>query len=258
MTNSEKLKQSRIFGLYVSLDSLLDTRFAILTKMLGPKIVNIPHDVYVNRIREEFPGVDKAEFARLYASRDSSIVKKSVVTNVLKIIKDFSSKAELEISKGARVDSAIVNINIWPYDLNRAECDAIVAAVKHYIEGPAEVSVINLSPDQLSASFCKQTYSSMVMYDFNEWMDAQFNPVKLLGPVNTVVSHYNLMRVHAEVAMPNVDLLVPSLLRGAEISDEKIAEEVKAGMHPFRGLEIDAQALIRLRVIDTKHFCVHD
>lgn len=162
-------------GIYIDLDTLLDTRFTILTYI----DLNLAHSVltddsYYSRTYDEFGYVNNAVFKRCYNGRNKEILSNSLPTDIYKLL---SSEASLLINKRLDVeliDTIELDVNTYPYRLNEQEKKDLVRSIVQYtLIGSLSVDFIYKNPMEITLSNVYSKYDSVFMYDGLKWLDYQ-------------------------------------------------------------------------------------
>lgn len=225
-------------SILVSLDSILDTRLGTLS-LIDSAIVEkiLLSGTYHTRDEDVFEGIDKEAYKKLYNERDIDTLANSVLTNIPELIRHLIKvMADQAISRPLYEGSEVI-VNVYPYKLSADEQEDIRKAISIHILDIAPVSIVSYSPKDLTPPHCKNTYAMMIMYDYEEWLNAHaeaFNDVQL----------------------PDVALFVPAIYFANKPSDEELKKVTKETMHPLQALETLAKVLVGLNLIDVKHFSI--
>lgn len=160
-------------AMLVELDCIFDTRLGTLAKFGLDVYRDVQLKGYYNRVSDHFPGVDDAEFKKLYRERDAVTLSMSGITHVVSIVRDFVSRvhnlsATSPIKKIPRVD-----INLHPYNPPQSTLDLIEKALRVLIKDRFDLGYVKYSPEDLHYDLIKHTYDHAVMYNIGLWISAQ-------------------------------------------------------------------------------------
>ena len=134
-------KSKKLDSILVSLDCLLDTRLATVSK-INLDIANklLDGDDYHTRDQDVFVGIDKEYFKEVYKNRDIETLKKSSLTNIVPLLRHLVSKLKEQSIVRPFHDGGNIVVNMYPYKLTIDEQDEICAAIAVWMQGLAPVS----------------------------------------------------------------------------------------------------------------------
>lgn len=222
----------------MSLDALLDTRLGTLDRIdnaIAEQV--IASGTYQTRQNDVFEGVDKAVFDQAYHDRDVETLKRSIVTDAIQFLRQLVAALTEQAIVRPYHDGAKIVVNIYPYTLSQEEQEELGRAVTAWMQDMAPVEIVSIPTKDLTPTHCKATYSLMMVYEHEEWMN-----------------------FHAEAfqhtRLPEVTMYVPALYFVHTPSAEELEKTVKEAAHPMRALEMLASPLIDLKFIDVKFFSI--
>jgi len=166
-------------GIYLDLDTLLDTRFSLLTKINKDFInlyFNLDKTYYDERLMDEFSYINYKLFNKIYKSRNRTLLKHSYITNIVNIL-----VAELDLLIGKKIDSGInpktkITLNVYPYKIDNEESDKIKNNFSKYIQSEfVTIETIYMPPTELTLSYVDNNFNIMFMYSGIEWLDYQLS-----------------------------------------------------------------------------------
>lgn len=230
--------QKRLQSIYVPLDVLLDTRLGTLARIDDAAAAKvIESGTYQTRQNDVFEGFDKAVFDQMYKDRDVETLKKSIVTDAIQFLRQLVAALTEQAIVRPFHEGAKIVVNYYPYTLSQEEIEQLGRAVSAWMQGMAPVELVSISTKDLTPRHCKDTYSLMMVYEHEEWMN-----------------------LHAEAfvhtRLPEVTMYVPALYFVHTPSAEELEKTVKEAAHPMRALELLASPIIDLKVIDVKFFSI--
>lgn len=164
--------KDNVHDIYVTLDSLMDTRLAVLGQLsstLAERLLTSGD--YLKREHNCFsvydPTFDDAAFERTYKARDVETLKQAMTTEIVPMLMDMVMR--YRVGKDIPGDEMQIKLtlNIWPYRLN----DEASKTFANMLKGSTycdEVKVINTD-----IAFCDgdnlAKYDTIIMDDFDAW-----------------------------------------------------------------------------------------
>ncbi len=159
-------------GLLVDLDSLFDTRLAILD-LLDPLLgAHALQNGYLDREDNNFAYCPLALFNELYAKRDNEVLGRSMMTQVKTVVIDFIKDANTKYKTSKTQAYPSVYINVWPYQISQDAAGELLAPFHKAVDGKVHIHLINMAPADITPAICKERFSHIIMYDFMTWLMA--------------------------------------------------------------------------------------
>lgn len=220
---------------YVALDVLLDTRFGCLVTHYGEKTLDMTKDYFV-REYERFGDLRSKDFIALYKKRDKKVLQNSVVTNFIHILSDFIKDAEYKNSYSPEITIPRIVVNVFPYNLNEVELQAIREAIIFRLETNIDVELVNIDTKKLTPQVVEKSYQLMAMYDYHTWLEQQ----TLLGNVE-------------KYPIRNVTLYVPKTYFDDTLNPDDF-KKLRKGRTVFDTIEVMTSMFINLQLIDIGYF----
>lgn len=238
-SNSERSKRSGDpAGIYVDIDSLLDTRLGTLAIMKEDYALEALKKNYFIREIDEFPNVPHEVFKKAYAKRDVETLMASTFTNVFTLINAFI-KGNFEAAvTNANVSPVLITVNVHPYDLTEEEMVAISQAVSHRVKGMADVNVVNFHDAYLTPAYCRENFAIMIRYEYEPWIK-----------VHVESKAFETQR------MPGVSVVGPAIYQKIP-TEEEMAELKEKNIHPFTAAETAMAFFFGLKLVDVETFCI--
>jgi len=225
----DKIKNS----IYIDLDSLLDTRFSLLTEM-SPKIAGevLLNKQYFNRLRDSFPPIPEIVFKTFYKYRDNSLLKTAIRTHITDVLFSEVCYVELnpQIKEGVKVANIV--INTYPYRLTKKEIDDIKKSIR-FTMGNIDFNIKDtyFNPYNVSLTDFKEFYS-IIMYDGLNWLKYRIATNEFFN--------FN---------MPSTRLYIPAFLEKIEKNKniEDIFKDMKRSMEYFIDLQFTPVKMFSLK-----------
>jgi hypothetical protein len=179
-------------GLLVDLDSLFDTRLAILD-MLDPLLAaHALQNGYLDREDNNFEHCPLELFEQVYAKRNEEILGNSRMTQIKNIVIEFIKEANKQYKTSKTQAYPSVYINVWPYKISADASGELLAPFHKAVDGKVNIHLINMPPEDITPEVCKERFSHMIMYDYMTWLLKQgqsgalqrnpMNEVTLIAP----------------------------------------------------------------------------
>ena len=156
---------------FAELDAILDTRMGTILRIDPNATERVIKAGYLTRDRDLFPGIDKAKFQELYKERNKKTLQASVVTPILSYAKDFCKQTYEGNIKTPFLKEPKVIINLYPYQLDEAEKELLMKAIKIKTGKFSKVEFVSMSNDEITPNYLKRHTSIIVLYDPFEWLE---------------------------------------------------------------------------------------
>lgn len=176
------MRQNLNHRVYVDMDSILDTRLALVNKM-NPNLATmlIKSKRYFSRTSDNFSNIIKAidqkKYNELWDKRKWDDIKKAVYqTGVVEHLTDLSGAIiEDSVRQPFRQGTAIT-LNTWPYSIDAEGKDYL----KKFLElaTAAEVNIVHIPIDFQTPEYFKSNYEYLFMYDFHKWLEIHIEGLK--------------------------------------------------------------------------------
>lgn len=228
-----------IQNIYIDLDAILDTRLGTLSKYDQELAIRVlMSGNYHNRKEDVFEDISKEEFRELYSKRDKEILATSALTNISKVLKELISDIIKQSIATPYQSGVKVTINVFPYKLDDIEKEEISIAMEAIASGVAIIEIINVSPEELTPAYCKQSFSVMIKYDYEDWMNIQ-------------------TKAFETKRLSDIVLFAPGIFFGQIPTENEIENFAKDAFHPLRAIEILASGIIGMRLLDVEFFSIY-
>lgn len=235
------MDQSAVAVVYAELDALLDTRLGTLARM-GDHVAEavLLSESYHKRDCDVFAGVDMQVYRDLYSKRDVETLKFSRATKAVFLLNSLVRYLKEQATVRPYHESAKVVINTFPYVLSVEEEAELGKVIVTWISGLAPVELVHMRPQELSPLYVRQqSYSSLLMYEYDPWMSLHFGPTtKQATPIQ------------------DVSIFAPAIFFADKPSDKELQQVIKRAAHPLQAVEILGRSLVGLNLIDVEYFSI--
>lgn len=169
---------SRRFDVYVELDTLLDTRLAAISAISPQAGVDTMLDPrYYKRVKDDFTdicGIGAEAFAKVYANRDGEMLTKSWMTQMPAMLGQMMAKFEQDQRDTPIMEDVELVLNTWPYEMDDIVADHLTLALMEHAGVETLVRRIHVAPKDLVPAMCKQRFSGMIVYNFRQMLEANW------------------------------------------------------------------------------------
>lgn len=219
------MSADKLTKLYISLDSLLDTRLGTLTVLNAQFAFDVStSEAYYLREEDLFAtptqgALKKETFAKVAKAKQALILRNSLSTRILEFVDQLMHTLFYQALNTPYHSGVAIDVNTYPYVLSDEEQVAMLESLVLKLKGRYTINLIHKSNEELHVDTVRETYRAMVMYHYHEWLnmyDAQIKKKSLKD---------------------NTGLFVPRLYQGHVPSDEELVEFAKHRTDPFSFLQ---------------------
>jgi hypothetical protein len=175
-------------GIYVDLDSLMDTRLSTLSsidKQLAYELLS--NGSYIDRLYDEFGYINHHLFKEFYDRRNKITLLRSFPTKIVELIATELILMESKQIEANEIPLLTLTVNTYPYTLTDKEMKSFTHALKlHTLNKKLQVAYINIPPTSLTLDFISIHFSVVIMYDYSRWIDYHLS-IKSGNAVDTIL-----------------------------------------------------------------------
>lgn len=223
--------------IYVDIRALMDARIGTLATMGEHHAVNALKNGYFRRLIDDFEGVDKEAYQKLYFSDDMNVLKHSVVTNVKYLMRRFVKDALMHTIQNRTHEPLVFEINTYPYKFTEEEIRMLIMCVRFVTYSTSAVRIVSLSDEDLTPDFCNANYEVMIRYDWMSWLEKH-------------KKFYEVSRT------PDMVIIAPELWRDVAPTEQDVIDNEMDRRNPFRETEKLFASLFRLKLYPVSLFCM--
>lgn len=224
-------------GIYVDMDSLFDTRFAVLEQIDPVLALHNLKNGWNNRAQDVFEGIEKKLFDELYETRDNSVLAIAPATQVIDAVRTWTVKALQTIAGSPNGDRVVIFANVFPYQITREHAREIGRSISKLVGDTVEVKMINVDISRICTQTAKRYFSAMFMYDWDEWLEK-----------NTLSGSFERQRI------PDVSLYAPRLFKKGILTEEIARQSPNPSISVFDHFEMVAGPQVGIEFIDPAFF----
>lgn len=234
---------SEFLYLLVELDALLDTRLGTIHRIDPDRATQtLRNEDYYFRLKDDFTdicGIGQEEFAAAYAQRDLETIQNSVICPAAVTLKDIVIGLEVDHSDHPLAKKPVVDLNIWPYELDADTIRYLRAAVSSYAGVETLVNAVSMAPKDVTPALIRSKYSAVFMYDFWHWLQTHMPELE-------------------KIQVPRVSFFTPSLFTGSLPTPEEMVEMGLPGeLDPLRAVEMSLSPYLGLDIMPTFMYCIY-
>jgi len=171
-------------NIYVSLDSILDTRLGTLLKINQDFAFNVSSkEDYYNRVVDEFSddkfgALDKDLYSKVYNMYSDEIIKMSMKTKMYVFLFELCNRLVMESIDGPSFFGSEIHINIHPFSLTDREISAIAKALHVCLSNQFTVKAINIPIEDFTCEVAVSNYCALFMYNYGDWLNKHDESLK--------------------------------------------------------------------------------
>lgn len=216
----------------IELDALFDTRISVLAKMGDDTLAAAIKENYHNRLIDFFKDIDNDLFRQLYDHRDKAILKDTIVTPMIVMLKEYCEKTLEQLISSPFHYKPKIMLNIFPYELLDEEIEVLIIAIANMTNKLADIQVVNMSYEDMTPMFFKEHISLVIMYEYYKWLE-----------IHSEKGNFS------KRACPEVTMFAPAIY--FKSPDKK---QIKPDTNPFKAMETLAAPFIGLKLLPIESF----
>lgn len=157
---------------YLTLDSIFDTRMGVLDKLFKDTKEKYYDGVYNNRITDNFKYINRKLFDKLYSLRDNDIIRNFVrPTPCMDFINDLII-TNLEYLSGRPENLDVsVTINLYPYTFDKNNIMTFARVIKSQLLQKVKLNIV--TDPELTVDKVRNNFDFLVMYDGIKWINRE-------------------------------------------------------------------------------------
>lgn len=163
------LENNTKLGIYINLDSLIDTRLSVL-HYHSPKIfkqVVKSIDKYQSRLKDEFDYLDTELFKEMYKKRNSEMIKEPIPTFIPEFIKSYVLTCLQEKSG----EIVTMYLNVYPYKFTDEEKELLKKSIFVIYNKLIDVEILDKPDNDITVKFIHENIALMIMYNGINWLE---------------------------------------------------------------------------------------
>lgn len=187
MASSDK---KEILNIYVDMDSLFDTRLALLY-YLDRHVAEeeASSGRYYSRVIDEFQYIPYVMFKTLYRDRNKSLLNLAAPTNILTLVKDYYLELATNASLIDNQERIVIYVNTHRYDLNITEQIIFEESMQKFI-GNVDIKLIDMPDIDITPTWINQNVAIMFMYNGMDWLELHTSTLELISrPLPDIILH---------------------------------------------------------------------
>lgn len=244
MSQDKDTTFQKLAKVYVSLDSLMDTRAAVLTVLNTEFAYKVTSsDLYHLRDEDVFGCADmgtlnKELYQKIERTRRRDLLPNAMRTRMFEFLEQLMTKLFLDALHTPYHSSVAIDVNYYPFELNEDEQLLMVASIGESLKGLYTVNLINKSPAELDIDYVRENYRAMIMYQYHDWMNHWDKEIKTKP-------------------LKDLTIFTPRLHHIRAITEEEIKEAgfEKFNLDPFTLLQLLLKTTVLIQHLPIALFC---
>jgi hypothetical protein len=169
---------------YLSADALFDLRQGTLAYIdLDYSIDVTTKPSYYNREEDLFESttmgkLDKELYNRIRSERQDNIVRLSMTTAIFEFLLSLCAEYKKQAILTPFLSDIEIEVNLYPFVFSDNEKDEILKCILEKTSSSFNVTLVNLSPDDMSVEYVRNNYVAMIMYEYAEWYNAHVEAIQ--------------------------------------------------------------------------------
>lgn len=191
--------------IYVDIESLLDIRQAVISKLIDPvKLAEfVVSEEYSFRTTDIFKNVDMVEYDKIYSNLTVDLLQRSTITYIVNTIKTKLMNLQKRNAYYGESKPPEVLLNVYPFDLTKSQADALQNLFFLKLGSCSIVTLINKPVEEITPYFIKSLdINTCYIYRGNIWIEKHtdsLNTVKLPDTLLYFPSVYKLQDADDEI-----------------------------------------------------------
>lgn len=217
-------------GTYIDLDSMFDTRLALLYSMNRDIAQKCFMDKsYFKRKKDNFGPISYDIFMSLYRKRHKGLLQFAVPTNIISMLNEHYCSVYRDVKNYEDTTKPIVYLNTYPYELSITEQSNITLGLSKLIPN-IHLLPICVSNAELTPEWVNENIRTMFKYDGLDWLE------------------YHIATLDA-IKKPMIDVLLisPALSNG-------VVPSIQITKDTFNNMMFAASSIITLMLVDASEF----
>lgn len=192
-------------GLYMEIDSFLDTRMAMIYCINSELAKSISSNEYNNRDNDNFGYMSYDIFTQLYSLRNKNLLELATPTKIKYMAYEIcldKNNDMLNIRDGYnRVHVPVIYFNTYPYNLDESEVNVFKKLLEEIYDF-CEIEMINMDINKCNPNWIDKHVNFVIMYHGLKWLEYH-------------VSNGNLIKL----PLPGVTLIVPDIIFSRNVNN---------------------------------------
>jgi hypothetical protein len=224
-------------GLYVDLDSLFDTRFAILEEISPQLALDNLLNGWQTRQSDIPIGIPLEVFKDLYNVRTSETLSKANQTQVIELMKQWVEDIFKQTVSGTKKTIIRIFINVFPFILSETKAKLLGEKIKALFTPDVQFTLLNVDPKLLTPDTVKKYFAGMFMFDYHAWLEHHANEDNF-----------------KEIKLPDTSLYTPALFHNQKPSDVEMRPYIESKIDVFKEWEMYVSPLIGIEFLPIQVF----
>lgn len=228
--------------LYITLDSLLDTRLGVLNSINPDFAISVTSKPsYYNREIDEFKDKELGElnpvlFKKVLEAKRGLVLKNSFKTKMHLFLNQVCSVYVDKILNTPGNNALELDVNTYPFSLTDEEVAIALEGIVKMIGDKVTINMVNLSHKELTMDYIRDNYNIMIMYNYHEWLNIHTEELKK----KTII---------------HVKLYVPMIFFGSLPTEQQYKELEEINNDPFELSQKMLSPVVSMEYLPISLYC---
>lgn len=167
---------------YIDIDSIFDTRIAIINHMSEKRAKKIAKDKnYSHRLSDDFSKIDKsfnqARFEELWSVRGDLDLGPMVATSIVFDMLYDTCQRDMVRASGVDLETETLIVNTFPYAFTAGELDDLRSVLEEDTAFES-VTFVSYNLDLLTPTYFNTGFGKVYMYDLDSWLKSHIKALE--------------------------------------------------------------------------------
>ncbi len=224
-------------GLYADLDSLFDTRFAVLEEISPRLAIENLVNGWQTRKADVPIGMPLEDFQTLYSLRTDETLAKASQTEVLELMRHWVADI-VKLSAGSPDKTTVrIFINVFPFELSEKQARELGEQFKAFFPPDVDLTMLNIDPKKITPATAKKYFAGMFMYDYHLWKE-----------------HHAKEGNFKDIKLPDTALYTPGIFHGKMPTEAELREYTENKIDIFKEWEMYVGPIIGIEFLPVQVF----
>ena len=184
---------NNVCRILVGLDEVFDTRLGTLTAIHAEfaEIVGKSNYYYTRETdkfhTDEFGTLSVEKFLKYFNENRDLVLRNSLVTKIPRLIDIHINQVLSKLNDNPVWNSIELHLNVSPYKLTAGEMGEILKLFRSLISSPVQITIVNLSIEELTPDVLNSTYPVIYMYRYYELLETHRKLFSKVHCSNTMI-----------------------------------------------------------------------
>lgn len=183
-----------------------------------------------------FGTLSKDTYAKLFEKNKDEIIKSSLMTKIMPFIISLYREYVKQALYTPFFSGVEIDINVFPFQFTEDEKKELLNQITELTLGECAINVVDIPLEDITPTYVKENYLSMVMYDYVPWFNHHSEEIK-------------------KTPLKDIGVYVPRLYHGEVPSEEDILEFKIRKTSPFEFMTQALAPFVVLQFLPVALYC---